>query len=162
MGVRHAATASAVGCAVVGFDPDPVRCKSAEKAGSPALSSLLDALAPACAAIIATPPANHLDDLRAAVTAGVSALVEKPFADRAEGLAAILDAAEAGGLIFAVAQNLRFPPAVVEANALPQRGALGPVSAAIAVGAPYLPAWRAGSVSTKTYAPPPASRRAQP
>src|SRR3546814_5592062 len=126
MGLRHAATASAVGCAVVGFDPDPVRCKTAENAGIPAVSSREDALAPACAAIIATPPANHLDDLRAAVTAGVSALVEKPFADRAEGFAANLDAAEAGGLIVAVAQNLRFHPAVVEANALLKSGAFGP------------------------------------
>src|SRR3546814_2198440 len=57
-----------------------------------------------------------------------------------------------GGLIVAVAQNLRFHPAVVEANALLKSGAFGPVSAAIAVGASYLPDWRPGSDYRKNYA----------
>ncbi|MEZ5670390.1 MAG: Gfo/Idh/MocA family oxidoreductase [Alphaproteobacteria bacterium] len=153
IGARHLANAVALGHRAVGFDPVAAQAEAVcRQAGATPAGSRADALAQCDAVVVASPSAAHLADLAAAVDAGRHALVEKPFAHTAEGLGAILDRAEAAGATVAVAQNLRHHPAVERARALVERTAYGPVLAAVAVGASYLPDWRPGQDYRQGYA----------
>ena len=145
MGRRHLQNAAALGLDVAAFDPDQSRAAEITQAtGTRAAVSRQEALENCDAVIIASPSASHLDDLSVAINAGRHVLIEKPFADRTAGLTELLTAAEAAGLIIAVAQNLRFHPAVERARVTVAEGMIGPIMSAVSIGASYLPDWRPG------------------
>ena len=95
---------------VAGVDPDPAAAAAARAEGSLTVhASLADACAAAApdAAIVATPPHRHREDVLAALAAGLHVLVEKPFALSVSDARAMVDAARAAGRTLLVGQNYR-------------------------------------------------------
>lgn len=157
MGLRHVENARARGCAVIGFDPDPVARAKLESLGGRGAASAAAAIEESDSVVIASPPACHLDHIAAALAAGRPTLVEKPLSDRIGALAALLSDAERRGVVVAVAQNLRFHPAVNAAKAVLANGAIGEPVAAVAIGVSHLPDWRPGKDYRLNYAADPKS-----
>lgn len=142
IGLRHARNALALGRAVTGFDPDPLRGELLAADGGSVAADRQSALQAAEAAIIASPNACHLDDLSATIAAGCHVLVEKPLTHTVDGLAALLRRADDSGLSVSVAQNLRVNPAVDAAKATIAARALGDILWCRMIAASYLPDWR--------------------
>lgn len=152
IGLRHARNVLALGRPVIGCDPDAGRRALLAAEGGQVTADRDAAIAQADAVVIATPSELHLDDLAACIAAGRHVLVEKPLAHRAEGLAALLEQAEAAGLVVAVAMMLRVHPAVTRARAILAAGGIGQLLWARLLAALYLPDWRPGQDWTKGYA----------
>lgn len=154
MGLRHAANARALGADIVGVDPSPARRRAAADAvpGIGFADTPGAAFAETDAAVIASPSGQHAEHLTLCIGAGCHALVEKPVADGIAGLDEALRDAEQAGLTVAVAQNLRFHPAVAAARDRIGTGALGRVLSAVSIGASYLPDWRPGQDYRRNYA----------
>lgn len=64
------------------------------------------------AAIVAGPATTHRSVALGLAKAGVHLLLEKPMADRSEGLAQVIEACRAQGVVLMVGYNLRFLPAL--------------------------------------------------
>lgn len=96
------------------------------------------------AAIVASPATEHLAVARALVAQAVPVLVEKPFADKIEGLAELVSDAEAKRVPLFVAYNLRFHPMVQRVRTLLAEEAIGRVLTVRAEVGQYLPDWRPG------------------
>lgn len=148
MGRKHARNGLELGLSVGVYDP-------VSGVTDPQISGFesVEALLAWCdAVVIASPSDRHGEHLIAAVDAGRPSLVEKPFADRLEGMSQCLDLADAHGVVVAVAQNLRHHPAVERARDLMAGGALGAMRSAVSIGASYLPDWRPGTEIRANYA----------
>lgn len=93
-------------------DPDPAANGSAGAAGHPAWASLAEALASveADAAVVASPPAAHVDDACACVAHGLAVLLEKPAALSVRGVRKIEAASRDAARPVLVGQNFRFLP----------------------------------------------------
>ena len=96
------------------------------------------------AAIVASPATEHLAVTRALVAEGIPVLVEKPFADRLEGLATLVAEADRRNVPLFVAYNLRFHPMVQRVKAILAEQAIGRVLTVRAEVGQYLPDWRPG------------------
>lgn len=124
IGRRHALNASRHG-AVGLFDPDGARARGvAGEAGGVAFGSLAEALAwRPDAAIVAVPTSEHVRVARACIEGGIPVLIEKPISHTADGVAAMLERADAAGVPVFVGCNMRFHPgpASLEAS-LPRIG----------------------------------------
>jgi len=79
------------------------------------------------AVVLATPHAQHADQVIAAAAAGKHVFVEKPFSLRRADAVAAVAAAQAAGVVLALGHNRRFLPAVAEMKALLAQGALGTI-----------------------------------
>ena len=103
-------------------------------------SSLAEALdfAPD-AAVIASPASAHLAMAMPLAMAGIPLLIEKPLADRLDGVDQLIATARAPVM---VAYNLRFMPSLAEARRLVHAGVVGDVHAVRAEVGQYLPGWR--------------------
>lgn len=142
VGLRHAGNILSKHCRVIGFDPDSEqRAKLKNKGGIPVESREI-ALAMASAAVIASPNAAHLEDVRAAVAADCHVLIEKPLAHTDDGVEEILAAAKEKNLTVAIAHNQRFQPMVESAKKIIDNGALGKLQSSQFVCSSYLPDWR--------------------
>ncbi len=157
IGLRHARNLLASQHDVAGFDPDPECQAPLIEMGGAAVESREGALSGADAAVIASPNGYHFDDLTAAVEAGCHAFVEKPLAHTLDGVASLLDRAEARGLCVFVGFNLRFHPAVQATKKALIRGDIGPPLWAQFSAHSYLPDWRPGKDYRKGYAADPVS-----
>jgi predicted dehydrogenase len=157
IGLRHARNLLALGARVIGFDPsEERRSMLAAEGGLPAFHRD-EALAAATAAIIASPSGAHFDDMRAGLDAGCHLFVEKPLSHTNQGLADLLDRANAAGKVVAVGFNLRHHPAVLQAHRIIREGHLGrPLWARLEL-ADYLPHWRPGTDFRQGYANDPKS-----
>lgn len=103
------------------------------------------------AALICTPPATHLALARAAAEAGCHLFVEKPVAERLEGVQALAALVAARGLVALVACNMRFHPGVRRLKAWLDEGTVGRVLAAHAEFGHWLPGWRPGVDYRRVY-----------
>ncbi len=92
----------------------------------PSYASLL-ARSDVDAVLIATPHAQHRDQVVAAATAGKHVLVEKPMAVTAADCTAMIDASAAAGVRLEIIQTQRFRGAVWRARQLVAEGAVGGV-----------------------------------
>jgi predicted dehydrogenase/RimJ/RimL family protein N-acetyltransferase len=109
------------------------------------------ALEGANAAVVASPPSEHLRQARLALDSGVHVLVEKPFAPSADGVAALGELARERSLVLGAAMNLRLHPGVATVRRLVLEGAIGqPLRASIWCGS-WLPGWRPGVDYRDTY-----------
>lgn len=142
IGLRHARNLLALGRVAVGFDPDPARRAALEALGGRAVDSRAAALDGAAGAVIASPNAYHLDDLRAVIDAGAAALVEKPLAHDPDAVAPVLAAAAARGLAVFAALNLRYHPAVIAGRAALAQGGVGVPLWGRLICSSWLPGWR--------------------
>ena len=157
MGLRHARNLLTLGVRVIGADPDSARRDALEAAGGLSTAERTSALAEAGAAVIATPNACHLDDLRASIEAGCHSLVEKPLAHTDAGLEALLTAADNKGLTVFVGVNQRFNPTIAAARNIIEAGQLGQPLWARLICSSYLPDWRPDSDYRTGYAADPQS-----
>lgn len=97
------------------------------------------------AAIIASPAPHHVAVATALAEAGVHLLVEKPIADRTDGVAALLSTARERGVVLATGYNLRFLPSLRRFRALLAQGIVGRVHAVRAEAGQHLASWRPGT-----------------
>ena len=76
---------------------------------------------------IATPPASHLELLRAVSARGLPAICQKPLAPTYEEAVAVVETAEAANTLLVVHENFRFQPWYREMQRLITAGKLGAV-----------------------------------
>lgn len=141
IGLRHARNLLSLGAEVRGYDPSPERQTLLVEAGGRVLSDRAEAFL-ADAVLIASPSQLHRRDLQDAITAKRHVFIEKPLAHTDDGLEALLDLAEARGLVVFCGLNLRFHPVVRAAAELLTSGILGKVLWSRIIGSAYLPSWR--------------------
>lgn len=142
IGMRHAKNALAMGITVVGYDPELSRRKAFKNIGGIAANSRNEALQGAQAAVIASPNAYHLEDIRAVLEEQCHIMVEKPIAHSIEGLEGLLSKAKKQNLLIYAAHNLRVHPAVKAAKKILEQKQLGKILWARSIAASYLPNWR--------------------
>lgn len=94
------------------------------------------------AAIIAGPSTTHLDIAIHLAKAGVHLLIEKPLADKPEGLDVLIELCKQHGLVLMTGYNLRFLPSLREIHRLIKTEAIGSVLGVRAEVGQYLPDWR--------------------
>ncbi|MFC7557310.1 Gfo/Idh/MocA family protein [Pseudoroseomonas wenyumeiae] len=108
-------------------DPTEAGAKLAAEAGVPHFAdadTMLDAIRPD-GAVIATPNALHVTGIRACLSRGVAALVEKPLADDLSQALTVAEEAEKAGVPLLVGHYRRHNPILGEARAMIQGGRLG-------------------------------------
>lgn len=97
------------------------------------------------AAIIAGPATTHLDTALPLAQAGVHLLIEKPLADRPDGLDVLVAQCKKHALVLMTGYNLRFLPSLLETKRLLESDTIGRVLAVRAEVGQYLPEWRPAS-----------------
>lgn len=109
-------------------DLDALKAKSAaDQAGARGFSDLgemLDAVAPDLVDI-ATPPETHDALVRQVAAHGLPVICQKPLAPTHDEAVAVVEAAEAAGVMLAVHENFRFQPWFRETRRLIDAGRLG-------------------------------------
>lgn len=153
IGQRHLANLLALGVDAAGLDPNPTaRAQATARFGVPVFAEeeAAYALRPD-AAVIATPTTQHVAAAWRAIAAGCHLLIEKPLADRLDGLDDLEAAVRQRGLVALVACNMRFLPALRRAKELLDAGVLGRVLAARAMVGQYLPDYHPGCDYRLTY-----------
>ncbi|HUP87001.1 MAG TPA: Gfo/Idh/MocA family oxidoreductase [Acidimicrobiales bacterium] len=153
IGATHAANLAKVsGVEVVVHDVDALAVRRAVEAtgcrAMPDREALLDA---SDAVVIATPTANHPDDLEVAATTGRPILCEKPISLDVASTATALDVVERSGSELQVGFMRRFDPGFVEMRRAIASGDLGDVYLVRAASHDHVPPHesyldRAGSV----------------
>ena len=108
---------------------DPALRALAERTGATLTQRFGDLFTPgACAAvIISTPHTLHADHARLCIAHGKHVLVDKPFVLRSSEASELAAAAQAAGVVSAVAFNRRFDAGCRRARELIQGGALGEI-----------------------------------
>ena len=110
------------------FDPDAAAVeRSVAGSGARLLPDREGVLAEADALVIATPTANHPDDLAAGAAAGLPMLCEKPISLDVSSTAAALQVVEDAGVELQVGFMRRFDAGFVEMRRLVESGDLGDV-----------------------------------
>lgn len=142
IGIRHARNLAAAGLEVRGYDPDASRRAMLGEIGGKAFETAEQALSGASAAVVASPTARHVADMRLVLDAGCHVLIEKPIASQLDGVGALIDGARRKGLVVFPGLNLRLHPAIQEARALVSDGAIGRTLWARLMMSSYLPGWR--------------------
>lgn len=110
---------------------DPARAAAARAAcpGAAVVPSVADALAEGLdLAVISTPPATHVPLGLAALEAGLSVVVDKPFAHSPEAALELIHAAAARGKVLCVFQNRRWDGDFLTLKGLLDSGGLGTVT----------------------------------
>jgi predicted dehydrogenase len=97
------------------------------------------------AAVIANPATHHLEPALALGQAGVHLLIEKPIANAAEGVQALIDACQDKASVLMTAYNLRFLPSLQYFRDRLAGGEVGKILSVRAEIGQYLPSWRPGA-----------------
>jgi len=129
IGATHAANLAGLrDVDVVVFDPDPAAVERTVAAtGGRALPDRDAVLDEADAVVIATPTANHPEDIAAGADAGLPLLCEKPISLDVASTAAALQVVERAGVPLQVGFMRRFDAGFVEMRRLVESGDLGEV-----------------------------------
>jgi len=154
IGSRHCRNLAALGQQVFAWDVEARRlAEAAATSGARPVSSLEEgfALRPE-AAVICTPPADHLAAARRALAAGAHLFVEKPISHTTAGVAELVEEAARRGRVLHVGFNLRHLPSLGRVRAWLDEKRVGRVLAARAEFGSYLPGWRAGRDYRDNYA----------
>jgi predicted dehydrogenase len=142
IGLRHLRNLRALGVGSIrAIDPDPAQLDQARAAGAEPAASLEDAGRPEVV-LVCTPPAAHIDGIRAALAVGAHVFVEKPIAARLDGVADVIAEAERARRVLWVGYNLRFEPGLVAVKRHLDDGAIGRLLSIRAEFGQYLPDWR--------------------
>jgi predicted dehydrogenase len=154
IGSRHARNAKALGVdALAVFDRDAGRRGAlAAEVGAHEFPTLEAALGwGPTAAVICTPPVDHIPTSRACAAAGCHLLIEKPLAASLDGLDDLTRLVARLGLGVSVAYQLRFHPAIARMRELVKSGTIGRLLSVRAEYGQYLPAWRPSRDYRETY-----------
>lgn len=115
--------------------------------------SLTDALAERPdAVIVANPSSEHLPVASAAVDAGCHVFIEKPLADRWEGIEDLQLRVERAGLVAMVGYHFRFHPALQVVQRMLAEQAIGRLLAARFTMGEFLPGWHPYEDYRESYA----------
>ncbi len=154
IGQRHCRNLVALGREVTAWDPSADRRRQATAiAGVAVRESLEEVLgAKPDAAVICSPPAQHVELARDALEAGAHVFVEKPIATTSLEVPGLIELAVSHGKHLAVGMNLRFLPSLRRVAALLAENRLGRVVALRAEFGGYLPDWRPGRDYRDNYA----------
>jgi myo-inositol 2-dehydrogenase/D-chiro-inositol 1-dehydrogenase len=127
IGAMHAANlASLADVEVIVFDPDPMSVQRVTDAtGARSLPDRDALIAESDAIVIATPTANHLDDVMVGSAAGLPMFCEKPISLDVASAAAAVEAVERTGVELQVGFQRRFDAGFVELRRLVESGELG-------------------------------------
>ena len=102
-------------------------------------------------AVIATPTSTHVPLALEAAQRGCHLFIEKPVADRLDGLGELVDVVTRRGLVTLVGCNMRFHPGLMKVKRLLEEKAIGRVvGARVEVGS-YLPDWHPWEDYRETY-----------
>ncbi|MFH2101708.1 MAG: Gfo/Idh/MocA family oxidoreductase [Candidatus Micrarchaeota archaeon] len=101
------------------------------------------------AVMICAPPNMHLGMAKKVLEAGIDLFLEKPVAEKLEGLESLKTLAE--GKIVLIGYNLRFNPCLEEAKKLVDEGMIGRLMHIDAYYGNYLPNWRPTMDYRKVY-----------
>lgn len=154
IGQRHLRNLKALGAGpLLAWDVDAGRREAVARAlDVETVTSLEEGLrAKPRATLICTPPASHLGLAHAAAEAGCHLFIEKPLADRLDGVEALTATVAERGLVALVACNMRFHPGVRRLKAWLDEGVAGRVLAVHAEFGHWLPAWRPGVDYRRVY-----------
>jgi predicted dehydrogenase len=138
---------------ILAFDPREDRCREARGRFDVETTATLEAAwkREPNVAVIAAPTSAHVALAREAAEHGCHLLIEKPLADRLDGLDALLDVVARRRLVTLVGCNLRFHPGLMTVKRLLEEKAIGRVvSARVEVGH-YLPDWHPWEDYRETY-----------
>jgi predicted dehydrogenase len=125
------------------------------KSGYQTAASLADAAEAGCAKlIIATDTERHMDDLDAAIDAGMDVMIEKPMAVSVPGVSRALRKAERRGRKVTVANCMRFEPVIRQARKWLSQ--IGKIHSARFWCHSFLPDWRPQRDFRKSYSADPA------
>lgn len=154
IGLRHCRNLVALGHDVLAWDTDARRlAEAAALAGVLPVSSLDDGLdRRPDAAVVCTPPADHLAVAWRALGAGAHLFVEKPISHTSEGVSELIDEAKRQDRVLALGFNLRHLPSLCRVRSLLEAGRVGRVLAVRAECGSYLPRWRPGRDYRDNYA----------
>jgi predicted dehydrogenase len=94
------------------------------------------------AAVISSPSSMHLAAAIPLALAGVHLLIEKPIADRIEGVAELIGICRSRGLVLMTGYNLRYLPSLFRFRELLQAKRIGDVLSVRAEVGQFLPSWR--------------------
>ncbi len=145
IGKRHLGNFQALGVEHLGAvdTREDRRVEVAERFGVTSLyGSVDDALAEGYNAVLAGVPTRfHSEVAEKAIASGAHVLVEKPLADRADGVEDLLEKARRNGLVVMVGYTYRFWPPLVRAKQAIDEGAIGRVVSAQIRFSEYLPDW---------------------
>ncbi len=160
IGRRHAHNLRALGAGpltVCEVDDDR-RASAQHELGCRVFFSLDDALAGSPEVVfICTPPTMHLQPALAAARLGCHLFIEKPLADRGDGVEILEEEVQRRRLITMVGCNLRFHPGLRKVKDLLEAQVIGrPLSIRAEVGQ-YLPDWHPGEDYRRLYS----TRRSQ-
>lgn len=146
IGRRHIRNLLALGQErIVAYDPDEQRLAAARALGAEIAGDARQALAAEPVAVfVCTPPADHADGIRLALEAGAHVFVEKPLADRLDGLADLLAEVESAGRRIEVGYSLRWHRGLREAKEHADAGRIGEILHMRAEFGQFLPDWRPG------------------
>jgi predicted dehydrogenase len=148
IGSRHAKNITQLGDHELWLhDPDISRAiQLASETGAHVAKTIDEALATSPnAALICTPPDNHVDVAKISLEAGVHCFVEKPLATNYQEAVDLTELAERNNLTLMVGFNLRFHPGLMKVHQLIDDGTLGRVMMVRAEFGQYLPDWRPNS-----------------
>lgn len=109
------------------IDPSPDRFATLDRhfPGLGRATSLMEALPDIDAVVIATPPSTHKALALEAIAAGKHVLVEKPLATTAADARAMVDAAQAAGVVLMVGHTFEYHSAVWSLREMVRDGRLG-------------------------------------
>ena len=132
IGKRHLGNFHAVGADVVGFDASPAQREAVGRqfpyaAIAPTLEA---ALGGADGVAICTPPDSHVAIGWQAAECSAHLMIEKPLADRVDGIAPLLERCAEGKLAVLVAHNWRYWPPMLMVERFLKDGRIGQVRAA--------------------------------
>ena len=130
----------------VDVDPAALERVTARGQGAEAYTDLARALdrTDAEVAIIASPTAHHAEHARLAMRAGLTAFVEKPFAENVRAAQDLLDVSRETGRAVMVAENYRYRPAERTVRKLIAEGAVGAIDNATLVDRRHMPSHTEG------------------
>ena len=129
IGATHAKNIASIrGVDLVVYEPDPVALeRTVEATGARSLPDRDALLGEADAVVIATPTANHADDLVAAAAAGIPIMCEKPVSLDLASTAAALEVVDRAGVEMQIGFMRRFDPGFVAMRRAVESGDLGDV-----------------------------------
>jgi predicted dehydrogenase len=154
IGKRHINNMKTLGAGeILVWDPrEDRRCEAVTRFDVPSPATLDDAWQRhPNVVLIATPTSTHLSLALQAAERGCHLFIEKPLADRLDGLDALVDVVSRRRLVTLVGCNMRFHPGLMIVKRLLEEKAVGHVvGARVEVGS-YLPDWHPWEDYRETY-----------
>lgn len=153
IGRRHCENLGRLGCTDVRFFRTGLRDAAAPPVAAPSEFDLAAALERRPKAVfVCNPTAQHLGLALAAARAGAHLLIEKPVADRPEGVGDLEREVRSRGLIALVGFQYRFHPGLRQIREWLAQGAIGRLVSGVVHWGEYLPAWHPGEDWRRGYA----------